>query len=70
MVMGSPLIYDEQPKDSARNNPPHNHKSRFNPQNPKCDPSIGINWPIEVTDVSARDKKHPMLGNNFSGIEL
>lgn len=34
------------------------------------DSSVGINWPVEVTDVSERDKKHPILVNQFSGIAL
>ena len=29
------------------------------------DPSIGINWPIEVTDVSERDKKHPLVAGSW-----
>jgi len=34
------------------------------------DPKIGIKWPLEVTDVSERDEKHPLLGEDFSGIEF
>jgi len=32
------------------------------------DPVIGISWPLETMDVSARDRKHPLLGQNFSAI--
>ena len=34
------------------------------------DPNIGIDWPIEITDVSARDKNHALLGDNFTGLEI
>jgi dTDP-4-dehydrorhamnose 3,5-epimerase len=29
------------------------------------DPSVGINWPVEVIDVSERDKKHPLVGGSW-----
>jgi dTDP-4-dehydrorhamnose 3,5-epimerase len=32
------------------------------------DPLINIAWPLEVTDISNKDEKHPLLPNNFSGI--
>lgn len=28
------------------------------------DPKIGISWPLEVTDVSERDKNHPLLAGS------
>ena len=34
------------------------------------DPLIDISWPLEVRDVSERDKRHPLLGENFTGIEF
>ena len=34
------------------------------------DPLIDISWPLEVRDVSERDKRHPLLGENFEGIVL
>lgn len=34
------------------------------------DPRIGVNWPLEATDVSTRDLQHPYLGEDFSGIVL
>jgi len=44
--------------------PEHEGGVRFN------DPKIGINWPIEVTDISERDQNHAVLGNDFKGIEI
>lgn len=34
------------------------------------DPAIGIEWPIEVTDLSARDANHPRLPADYAGIAL
>jgi len=34
------------------------------------DPLISIKWPLDVIDISERDKTHPILENNFSGIAL
>jgi len=32
------------------------------------DPKIGIQWPLPVTEMSDRDKSHPLLNENFKGI--
>lgn len=32
------------------------------------DPLVGINWPLELTEISDRDKVHPFLEKNFKGI--
>jgi dTDP-4-dehydrorhamnose 3,5-epimerase len=32
------------------------------------DPSIGIVWPLEVVDLSERDRNHPLLDKAFPGI--
>jgi len=32
------------------------------------DPLVGIEWPIEITTISQRDKTHPYLDENFKGI--
>jgi len=42
--------------------PEHEGGVRYN------DPKIGIKWPLETTDISERDKNHPLLGEDFSGI--
>jgi dTDP-4-dehydrorhamnose 3,5-epimerase len=34
------------------------------------DPRLAINWPLPVTDLSARDVLHPLIESNFSGIRL
>ena len=34
------------------------------------DPQIGIEWPLEVTDLSIRDKYHEKLKSNFRGIKV
>ena len=44
--------------------PEHEGVVRYN------DPKVGIKWPLEVTDVSERDDKHPLLGEDFSGIKF
>jgi dTDP-4-dehydrorhamnose 3,5-epimerase len=32
------------------------------------DPLISINWPLPVSDISNRDKSHPLLQVSFSGL--
>jgi dTDP-4-dehydrorhamnose 3,5-epimerase len=32
------------------------------------DPAVQIEWPIPVTNISARDNQHPLLDANFKGI--
>ncbi len=34
------------------------------------DPSIGINWPLNITEVSDRDNAHALLEPGFSGIAV
>jgi len=34
------------------------------------DPLLNIQWPLQVTDISEKDKKHPLLDSNFEGLEL
>jgi dTDP-4-dehydrorhamnose 3,5-epimerase len=34
------------------------------------DPALGINWPLPVTDVSARDSSHAYIDTSFRGIVL
>lgn len=33
------------------------------------DPRLSIRWPLEITDVSIRDQQHPLLTDDFCGIE-
>ena len=32
------------------------------------DPALGIQWPLPPTELSERDKQHPLLNGNFTGI--
>ena len=34
------------------------------------DPAVAISWPLPVTEMSARDRAHPPLPTDFSGIEI
>jgi dTDP-4-dehydrorhamnose 3,5-epimerase len=34
------------------------------------DPRIGVDWPLQPTDLSARDLAHPYLDDGFKGISL
>jgi dTDP-4-dehydrorhamnose 3,5-epimerase len=34
------------------------------------DPAIGIPWPLAVTEVSKRDRCHPLLDSQFEGLEV
>lgn len=33
------------------------------------DPTLAIDWPLPVSEMSARDRSHPMIGKNFKGID-
>jgi dTDP-4-dehydrorhamnose 3,5-epimerase len=34
------------------------------------DPLLAIRWPEEITELSSRDARHPMLGSDFEGIAV
>jgi len=34
------------------------------------DPRIGITWPLPVVNLSQRDREHPAIGPDFTGISL
>ncbi len=34
------------------------------------DPAVSVTWPLPATDLSERDKKHPLLNKNFQGITV
>ena len=42
------------------------HEGALNP----FDPMLKINWPLDVTEMSERDRNHAMLDNKFRGIEV
>ncbi|MHC1696709.1 MAG: dTDP-4-dehydrorhamnose 3,5-epimerase family protein [Geobacteraceae bacterium] len=35
-----------------------------------ADPRIAIQWPLAITEISDRDRQHPLIGSNFQGILL
>jgi len=41
-------------------------ESGLNPE----DPTLNIKWPLEITDLSARDARHKIIKKNFEGISL
>jgi dTDP-4-dehydrorhamnose 3,5-epimerase len=34
------------------------------------EPKVGVAWPLEITELSARDQGHPMLTSAFQGISV
>jgi len=34
------------------------------------DPLVGIDWPLEVTEISDRDRTHALLGPEFAGVSV
>jgi len=34
------------------------------------DPALSLSWPLQITDLSERDKQHPFLNKDFRGITL
>jgi dTDP-4-dehydrorhamnose 3,5-epimerase len=49
------------------------HTQRYEPSaegglNP-FDPRLAIDWPLPVADMSARDREHPMITPDFTGID-
>jgi len=42
----------------------HERGLRFN------DPTLEIKWPLPVNVISAKDKSHPFIDNNFKGIKI
>jgi dTDP-4-dehydrorhamnose 3,5-epimerase len=34
------------------------------------DPRLGISWPISMTELSDRDRLHPMITNKFEGVSV
>lgn len=50
------------------------HSEPFHPQVEGgfhvADPSLGIVWPVTITEISERDAAHPFIGPDFEGIML
>ncbi len=34
------------------------------------DPKLGIEWPLKITELSDRDRTHPLITNDFKGIDV
>jgi dTDP-4-dehydrorhamnose 3,5-epimerase len=34
------------------------------------DSRIGIEWPLDISEISERDRSHPLLGTDFLGMEV
>jgi dTDP-4-dehydrorhamnose 3,5-epimerase len=50
----------------------YNHSSFYNPESESGlrfdDPTLNIKWNISVSELSERDKNHPLIDNSFNGI--
>lgn len=50
------------------------HSNIYTPDNEggiNCkDPSLNIEWPLEITDISKRDEEHKFLDDSFKGIRV
>lgn len=34
------------------------------------DPALGIKWPLPPTELSERDRSHPLIGDEFQGLDV
>jgi dTDP-4-dehydrorhamnose 3,5-epimerase len=34
------------------------------------DPALNINWPLDIQEMSDRDRNHPMVAEGFEGVQL
>lgn len=50
------------------------HSTLYTPTNEGAlnieDPRLAIEWPLDIAEVSQRDKEHKFLDENFEGIEI
>jgi dTDP-4-dehydrorhamnose 3,5-epimerase len=50
------------------------HTTRFEPSAEGAvnavDPRLGIEWPLDITELSDRDRSHPLLDVGFAGLDL
>lgn len=48
------------------------HTAAYSPEDEQAvrfdDPAVGIQWPLPVTDLSDRDRSHPLLARDFAGV--
>jgi len=52
----------------------YHHSAYYAPQSDRGlrynDPKLGIDWPLEPTVISEKDKKHPLINQSFVGITI
>ncbi len=50
------------------------HTAAYTPEAERAvrynDPVIAIDWPLSVSDLSKRDREHPLLDRNFEGVNI
>ena len=50
------------------------HTAEYSPESERAvkydDPAVDIMWPLSISEVSDRDREHPLLPKNFAGIVL
>ena len=50
------------------------HTAAYHPESEGAlnatDPKLGIAWPLDITDMSARDRNHKLIEQSFQGITL
>lgn len=50
------------------------HSNTYTPDNEGAlnikDPLLGLEWPLDIIEISKRDKEHNFLDTNFKGIEI
>ena len=50
------------------------HTESYAPQSEAAirfdDPALAINWPLSISEISERDKAHPLLTAQFKGVKL
>jgi dTDP-4-dehydrorhamnose 3,5-epimerase len=50
------------------------HSTSYQPQYEAglnyLDEKINITWPLEITEISDRDKQHPLINTNFEGVNI
>ena len=50
----------------------YHHSEFYNPEAEsgiKCDdPAINIQWPLEITEISEKDKNHPLIDSTFKAL--
>lgn len=52
----------------------YHHTAYYSPEDERglfySDPTLDIKWPLDIKNLSEKDKNHPVIDNNFKGIEI